>query len=543
MPKEPDVLQNYTVKQSQIGRMIIPQTPRVPLDYYPTMHGAYTKDSMKRRLFTGISQPMLRAVSRRSGLISAIISRRIYQYLRISKKWKFDGDVGFKVRHEQHHDPEFEVPEEKKKLAEALERIICKPWVEPSRQIEPMFSSFASKWIQALTIINRPAIELGLNKKRQPVAFAHIDGANIYPTFQIIKQYMQKSSSGQPDALLHMAPNSIEYKQSLQKYADDNEINVDETVEYLYVVRGRPYKGYRHDELLLLPFAPTDEYEDLGYPPSAVERALVYIVGEIMAWSYNIKFFEVGAMLDTILGFRGNFEDEHIKEFIDIVRQNHTGLAGAHTIPVVNLRQGGDIVATNIKQPRNDMSFRDLMEYTIAGACNIFGMPPEAINFASRGREHRPVINNDRGRDVRENKEEGLIATANHLKATMDEIIKRHDPDLCFEWIGLDNTAEDRRRKKIAEDRPILTIREQRLKSGYKPVPDDMTDEDVDLIDNQAWLQKAQSDRSKEMMEKQQAMMQQQQEQNVDTTENRDRNMPKRDRLLSLEEENESDER
>jgi hypothetical protein len=229
-----------------------------------------------------------------------------------------------------------------------------------------------------------------------------------------------------------------------------------------------------------------------------------------MAFAYNMRYFEAGAMLDTILAFEGGgYQDTEIKAFIETIKANHIGVAGSHGVPVLNLKNGGKLQAINVKQSRQDMSFDSFLSYIISGVASIYGMPAEEINYASRARtDTAGLFQGDKGKQVEMNREQGFLARANHLKQTMDIIVKRHDPELEFMWKGVDNTAEDRRRKKAIEDKSILSVRERRTKLGYKPVPYNMTDNDVDQREDPIWSQGRQM-QQQEKMAKIQAKQQQ----------------------------------
>lgn len=512
-------LNNFIQKNGNLLKeIILPKAPRLPTRQFPTYHGAYPKNFAQNNGLLAITDNMLRVIAKRSGLLSAILARRDYQFNRVAKLYKIEGDTGFKVVHEREHDKDFNVPEQLKELCRMLEQKIARPWPEPTRLIEPTFSTFCSKWIKSTLIINRPAIELGLDSKRIPQNFSLIDGANIYPTFEILKDYV-KTNLKQDDTGLKR--NSAYYREILQKFAEDQKISIDESTEYLYIADGIVQAGYKYDELLLFQMMPSDDYLDIGYPPSCVEKSLNYIAGEIAAMSYTMKYFDMGAMIDTILAFQGNYTDEEIEIFKSVIQQNHSGINGAHTLPLLNMRPNTEIKPIQVKDTMQDMRFTQWLIQTTSGVCNIFGMPPEEINFASNARtDSAGLFQGDKGKQVEMNREEGFLACCNHLKQTLDFIIKRHHPDLCFEWQGIDNSAEDRRRRKLQEDKEILTVRERRVKAGYEPVAQNMKDEDVDMIENNVWLQSKQLQMQKEMAKKQQAEAQKvQQEEEISDNE------------------------
>lgn len=509
--------------QNNLQNITIPKTNQMTnMSTAGTMFGGYSKNYAGNYGGFGITFNMLRRISRRSGLITSVNSRRLYQFNRIAKRHKKDGDVGYRVVHENEYDRNFKVPEGFDNLCRTIENTMLRtPWREPTSLIEPTFTSFISKWILSVLEINRPAIELGLNAQRKPVSFALLDGANVYNTFDIIKNFYQTENNPKKGTILQR--NSNQYDSLVQRYADKNRINLDSRDQYIYILQGRPLTSYTHDELLLHPMFPTDRWDEKGYPPSCLELALYFVAGEIMSVSYNMKYFQVGSMIDTILGFKGNFSDEDISFLKEIFEQNHTGVSGAHRLPLVNLKQQGDIQAVQLKQNRSDMSFGEFLTYLISGISSIYGVPPESLNMSSKARSDiNGVFTADKSKEIELSREEGFLSCANHFSDTMDLILKRIDPDLCFEWQGVDNSAEDRRRKKILEDKDTLTIREIRRRRGDDDVPENMSDEDVDIIPNQVWLARKGASEAKEAQEKMAQQQQEQQSQSNDNEENND---------------------
>jgi len=511
-PKRSDLLNTLISRPvgDNIEKMIKGKANRMPRLATPQMHGTYDKNfSSVENMSSKFGHATLRKVADNSGLLKAIVSRRDFQVFQIAKRWKFEGDVGFRVVHDQHHELNFNTPNQLNDMARGLEKMIEQPW----GYLEPTFAGFASKFMKDLVIINRPAIEIGLGSKGQPVAFGMIDGANVYPTFDVLKALIPNMTGmvkiGDKKQL---EPNTPAYDFGRQLVSDKYELDISSKTEWLYMQDQVPQAAYTLDEMILMPIMPTTAVRQYGHPPSMAENSIRLVLAEMLAMSYNMNYFQHGAMIDTMIGVVGSYDDEHIQEFIETLKMNHTGVDGAHRIPVMPVRNPEDIHIYNLRQNNRDMVYSEFMNLVTSLTCACFGMPPEEINIKQNTPGGRHQFEGNNQKQIQQNKEEGLFAIRNHMKTCMDMMIKRINPNLCFEWFGLSGDM-DRLRKETSQKELAaggITTREYRLMNGMEPVPQGMTDEDVDIFHDQAWVTLQQSKVAQEQAEQQAGAEQQQ---------------------------------
>ena len=468
------------------------KTPRMPRLATPMTGGAYSKgmtggmDIMAGK----ISMPILRRIASTSGLEQAILSRRFFQMTQISKPWRVDGEVGFKVLHKKHYDNKFQVPQQLLDLAADIENMIENPW----GILEPTFSGFTSRFVQDLCVINHPAIELGLNSKGVPIAFSMIDGGNIYPTFAALKMLLPaiESKYGRvEDKYGIITPNSNAYSKLAQYASDEFKVNISDVTDHLYINNGVVTAGYTSKNLLILPIMPTTDISEVGFPPSMLERSIRLILAEMLAMSYNMNYFQFGTMVDTMIGIVGDYDDEHIQEFTEMIRLNHTGTNGAHRMPVVPLRSPDDIKIFNVKQNNRDMVYSEFMNLVTSFTCAIHGMPPEEINIRQNG-SGKFMFEGNHDSQIQQNKEEGFSAIRQHIATCMNiGIVKRINPDLEFTWMGFDADVSKSRKEMALKELTSggISVREYRLATAQTAVPENMQDSDVDMFQSQAWLQ------------------------------------------------------
>lgn len=490
-----------------VARILEGKAPRMPRNATPQTMGVYAKGTINEDMFkTKFTHQTLRKVAKNSGLLQAIVSRRDFQMAQASKLWRFEGDFGFRVIHQDHHDINKEVPAQITEICKETQKMIECPW----GYLEPTFQGFTSKFIKDLMVINRPVIELGLDSKRIPRSFGAIDGANIFPTFQVLKILVPQITKFKEFENTSFMPNTAQYEAALEIVGEKYKVEVNNAVEYFYMQDMMPLAAYRGDELICIPMMPTTDVNDLGYPPSMVERSIKSVLSEMLAMSYNMNYFQFGSMIDNIIGLVGSYDDEHIQEFIELLRINHTGLEGAHRVPVVPIRNKEDIQIYNTRQNNRDVVYSEFMNLVTSLATACFGMSPEEINIRPQSGNSGSMFEASRSTQVREGKQEGLFALRNHLTTCMNLIVKRIHPEIEFSFFGFGDDIDEMRKKSALEEltRGGITVREYRLQTGKKGVPENMKDKDVDIFLSQPWLQLHQGDQMAEQVKAQQEAQQ-----------------------------------
>ncbi len=468
---------------------IAPTAPRLPEAgmKYSTLFGGYPKGYASGESMKGVlTFNTLRSVSRRSSLLSAIISRRLHQtsrYTRVARSTK-KGEVGFRVVHKREGDEDFEVPEGFSALCREAEQMILRPWRvfvgqdSVFKDVEPTFAGAMSKLTEDLLIINRPVIELGRDPLGVPRAFGVIDGANIIPTFQAMKFLTAKNRDMPKD----WNANYYNYSSALRQVADKYKLDIDENTEYMYILGGRPVAAFRYGDLIFGPQFPISDINFAGYPPSLTERAIFTILAEIMAMKANSQYFEVGSMMETIVAMKGSNQDAHIQEFQNILRGNMSGIPGMFRVPFVATPGGkDDLSVIPIKQNHRDMLFDVYIQKLTNLACAIYSMHPSEINEAPRAGDGGGGISQpSQTKQINMAQEEGLESLLEHFKTSFfDPILEQIDPDMCFEWeYGKD---ESQQLDLITKRGAFTTVDERRKMDGLKPIG---PEKGGDVLDN-----------------------------------------------------------
>ena len=494
-----------------------PAAPRLPEQALANgMFGGYPKGFTATRGFRGtLNFSTLRQIAWRSPVLSAILSTRLHQLSRYARRTATTKkhEVGYRVVHKRQHDPHFKVDEGFKELCIECEKMMEKPWrvfwdTEEGgsvyRDIEPSMSTFLTAVTEDLLIINRPVIELGLDINRIPRAFGAIDGANIIPTFAAMKFITTRDREFPKDYEQSWA----NYRRVLQMSADKYQINIDERTEYIYMLYGRPSAGFRHDELLIAPWARQTDITQTGYPRSMTERAIFILLAEIMAMTANQKYFEFGSMAEVMMAIRGNYGDQHVKDIENVMQANMTGVPGMFRVPLIALPGGAqDLNVIPIKQNHRDMLFDVYIQKLTNLACAVFRMHPSEINEAPRAGDNSASLGQaSQTKQINMAQEQGLESALLHVKTSIfDPILERIDENLMFEWDNGENEVEQVTTAQLYA--PITTINERRMMLGLDPFPDD--DDRGDVVDNQFVQAKEQAAMQQKMQQDQMKAAQQ----------------------------------
>lgn len=494
---------------------ISPQAPRLPEQSLSSSQyfGGFQKGFTTRMGFRGtLSYFVLRQVYERSVLINAVVSTRKHQTVRFASvaQRQNRGKVGWRIVHARQHEKDFEVPEGFQLLAKDCERMFAKPWRvywnegRVFNEVEPTMASFISKITEDALVINRPVVELGLDVERVPRAFGAIDGANIIPTFAVLKYLTSVNREFPKD----YAENWTSYKQTLQMIGDKYKVDLDERTSFIYMLQGRPTAGFREDELIVAPFLPVSNVMLAGYPKGMVEQAIWGILAEIMAMTANSRYFEFGSMAEVILAIKGNYQDKHIKDLEQVLQGNVSGVPGMFRIPMIALAGGkDDIDVIQVKQNHKDMLFDVYIQKLTNLICAIFRMHPSEINEAPRAGDNSGSLNQQsQNKQINMAQEQGLEALLEHFKIHIfDPILERIDPNLRLEWEYGRQEAEQL--AIVQQYATIATVNEQRTMMGMDELEDE---EEGNAIANPAILQMKQAAQQADV-QKQQMKLQKQQ--------------------------------
>jgi hypothetical protein len=407
----------------------LPMTPR----FIPrSVGGAVTKESMGRGGFRGFSFDMLRLLAYQSPLLEAVISARLHGVKHFAKRYSGGKDaVGFRIVHEEQHNPEVDV---KKLYPDAAER--CKSWQRKFNRPHPIycpsFSDFCLKLTSDILEINRPAVEVlyDIEAEEMVMQFQPVDGALILPTLNYLEQFREEHPN------LFGFPSADPLDQLFQVFWNSRRLDLS-SYEHVVVRDGAVENAYRPGRLILCPMNTVTNINFAGFPPSLVERAAIGVLAFDNAFAYNSSYFTRGSMVECILGISADFEESSFVAFQQQLQDNFTGVAGAWSIPMVRIEDSKDIQAIRIKENNRDMQFDVFLNSVLSLVLAVFRMHPSNINYTGRGNDGKALFDRNQEYEIGSSVEEGQHSLLDHIALVANQVIHQTDPDLMFEWVNL----------------------------------------------------------------------------------------------------------
>lgn len=163
--------------------------------------GAYLSDLADEWSYWGQGQPdrkpattlafgTLRDKYRNSPIDKLIVMRRQMQIRRVANRCIVPGkQVGFRVVHERHADPQYVPSAETLERCQLMERLICNVARDVCRDVK----QFAAMVIKEELVIDRKVMLKFLDDKTgKPVGYAPIDGATILPRIAKLLPWMER---------------------------------------------------------------------------------------------------------------------------------------------------------------------------------------------------------------------------------------------------------------------------------------------------------------------------------------------------------------
>src|SRR3989344_1610612 len=442
--------------QIEALKSVVPHTPRyIPL----APEQGYRKGRTIGSRWNGLSFALLREIENRSLLTKAIHSARRHQVLFFAKPWTGKkGETGFEIVHKDENNPEIDtkkIENLKERKAKILELFEC-----PHPVNEPTFSGFCTKLVSDLLTINRPAVELIRDDSGQVIHFGAIDGAIILPTLRFLHQFQRSNSA--------FGSNRFQLDVAIQDFYRREKIDLS-GAEWVIVRNGTVEGAVPPGEILVTPIENTTNIDQVGFPPSYLEEAIIGVISFCNAFSYNTSYFDRGQMAEIILGISGDFDDDSFLAFQDQMREGHTGVDGAWKVPVIRLDSQDQIRVVDLKKSNRDMEFKEFLGSVIELTTAVYRMHPSNINWSAAPGE-RPMFDQGKLTEIETAEEEGLYTLLFQIELICNRIIKANDLDLRFRWVGLTKdeaiSEEELRGREISTWK---TVDEIRIELGKKP--------------------------------------------------------------------------
>lgn len=432
----------------------VPSTPRdVIRGYGPAVekgHGQYA----------AISFHQLRMLRERSLLIQAIHAARRAAMRRYAVRWSGrEGDVGWDIRHERHHEKEFDLPDEMVPVINRAKRMMS----QPSERYCRSLTSALVMLEEDLLTINRPSVEVmhSLFDGERMVGWRPIDGGIIWPTLEWLEVW-QASDASRRELDVNTALDQASRAVGFDMHG----------AEFALVRQGVIEQVYRPGELIVSPLQTRTDVHNAGYPPSQLEESLLAITAWVNAWVWNDSRFTRGLVNDYAIGISGDVAPEDVHAFRDQLNEVATGINRAHQPPIMSLPMDGALQRIELGAMAGDMQYGEWMSAITSVACAIYRMDPSTINIKPWDPSGGSKLSEaNRSHEIQSAKMEGLIGDLEHLASeVLTPIVQRIHPELVFIFETGEEAARSRAELADMRSKVDITRNEVRIGNGDHPI-------------------------------------------------------------------------
>lgn len=458
--------------------------------YQPwNMAGLYNKPS------DTVPFSMLRGVADKSVIDRLILDTRIMQVRAWARKvMNMEHGIGFRVVHERHDDPNFEVTEAIERRCREVEKRL----LGLTPEVHSDFRTFLGEMVEEELVIDRKVLVIWRDAKGRPVRYNAVDGATVKPRLEVLLPWMKANANYNEDTAAAVISSQL---------WDQRHIDVDLTdAAYVQEVEGQIVAAWTADQMSVDYVNSRVRMNSMGYGFSNVEKSLEATRAWVMAWQYNIELFKTNYP-EAILFLMGDYDQDGLEAF---KRQMYTevGAGGNQRLPVI---PGGpsDQFKGQVEKLRDtpqEMLFGEMLRMMVALKCGFFRMHPSEINFSGdMGSQSTIFGREDAEEEIAKAAEQGLHGLLDNLKDWLDRtIVRQCYDDLELMWVGRDRQDESTEIANIsAETAAFKTVAEARAQRHLPYI------EGTDYINNPLYFQQKQM----QMQEEQQKQQQQQYDQ------------------------------
>lgn len=418
---------------------------------------------------------LLYDAARKSFVDAILIQARCDQQKRIWQKANEgkNKEVGFKVVHERHDDPDYAVTNQDKERCREMEKLLSDPtpvdylWLYP-HNVRPHTSlkDLATILTRAELIIDRKVI---LRYKRRDgqgySAFHWLPGESIKNVDESIRAWARKNEDNGK-----ISRDTV----SKMSYATGFDIA---RASHVQMIDGMVTAAFTDEEISVHISNPSDQMNRFGYGTSRLELSLDITTTLLMAWTYNREMFKTNYP-EQILTVAGDFDKEGLAAFKQQILSEAGGVGSNWRLPVI---PAGDtenfkIESVKLRETPKDMLFDQMIELAINLKAAAYGAHPSTLNLTAyagtSGQNSLGGINNTG--EIEFSKEHGLIPSLTDMCDWLtDAIIHPRYDDLKLILVGLkpedEKQAVEIRTQRVSK---WMTRNEARMEEGMEAVGD-----------------------------------------------------------------------
>lgn len=419
------------------------ETERMSIDYDPWSRDEGVGYSQRP---TRINYKHLDIMSKKDGVIAAILTTRINQVASFSRKQTDKYELGYSI---QHKDKKKELTDELNEKIEKLYDFIDNTgFVEDSRPDDEKmkFEEFLRRIVRDRLVFDQVGVEKVKSRDGKLSYFTPVDGATLRlasrkePTTAYLKPYDDKKRD------------DVEYA-------------------YVQVINETIFKAFTRDDLMFRMANLTNNIECKGYSISELELLVALVTSHLNAESYNKKFFTQGFVQKGILHFKANISQRKLNMFKKAWYAQTSGVFNSWRTPVLAGME--DVRWIPLGQNNRDIEFHLWMEYCIKLICAIYLIDPSEINFdITQSRpEGNPMFTSKNEHLVKQSKDRGLRPLLRFIEDIMNDLLGEITDEFEFRFVGLDvDSKKDEVERYGKEVETHKTVNEIRKENNLDPI-------------------------------------------------------------------------
>ena len=398
-----------------------------------------------------------------------LIRARTDQMKMVWERALSDKDIGFKIVHDRHKDPDYEVTDDDMKRCRAMEEMMNNPTPVDYLNLYPhnvrphnSLKDFIARMVRAELIIDRKVLYRYKRRNGKGYAAFHwLPGATIRPVHEGLREFANKYQGGK------MNERTLELAYQRTGFDLTNSA-------YVQLIDGEIVKAFTSDEISLHVANPSDELDRFGYGESRLEISLDLSSTLIMAWSYNREIFNTNYP-DTILSVIGDYDKGGLEEFKEMIYKEAGGVRRNQRLPIIPGEDGFKVEAHKLRDNPKDMLFDNMIRMLVALKCAAYGAHPTIINFSVDSPGAGGLFGHNPSDEIEFSKEHGLKPALRDLCDWLTEaIVKPSEPDLRLILTGIDEEDEkEALEMRLDRGKSHITRNQMRKEEGEDVIGDE----------------------------------------------------------------------
>ena len=434
-----------------------------------------------------------------------IVMRRQQQVRSVCRRTRNpDTQLGWRVTHVDHEQPDFKETDEIKRRCRAMEDIIengLTPEIHPGG-----FADFMSSAVQEELIVDRKVMVRFKDRSGYPRQYHLVDGTTIKPISKVLYEWIEEHN--QDHELDHFGPSIW----SVAALGLSEDLGIDLTnAAYVQEIDGAIKCAWTADQMDVDITHPSVEINRLSYGyGSCFQRSTKAAEILISLWDYNDGLLNTNYPENLLLLF-GDYSPQGLEAFIRQVT-SQVGKRDWSRLAVVPADQEFKADVKKIRDSPRDMMFDRMSQLLLAVKCAAYGMHPSEINVEGFGDGEGSLNEPNEETQIAERKEEGFHGLLGHAADWLNRsIVTPRDPDLRMGWVTSQKTEQARVEVNVQRTASYGTINEARTSENKPRIEEKWADQPLwaAQITMQGDQQKAQMEQQGRMQDRQMAQQQQ----------------------------------